>query len=85
MENQNNDTKPKMLFNSDGFEFFIKCITVLFTILVTMLIFALKVFVVVCDIICEKKEKIDPYNNFVSTDITKTPGESRLKGTGYYK
>ncbi|WP_392564326.1 hypothetical protein RHO13_01770 [Orbus wheelerorum] len=42
-ESINTDAKPKMLFNSDGFEFLLKAITVLFKIMGMLLVVALNI------------------------------------------
>ncbi|MCX8578693.1 hypothetical protein J3U21_04655 [Gilliamella sp. B2776] len=47
------DTSHKMLFNSDGFEIFIKCITLLFTFVGALLFFVVKLF----DMWCETSTK----------------------------
>ncbi|OCG64116.1 hypothetical protein A9G48_04115 [Gilliamella sp. wkB18] len=86
MKNQNEslktDAKPKMLFNSDGFEFLVKFMTVLFKIVGAVALVFVKVLFAFCE---TNSKKVNYDDNFVSTDITKTDGESQVDGTGYYK
>jgi len=63
MKNQDkslqSDAKPKMLFNSDGFEFLLKALAVLFKIMGAVLIVALNVATVLCETSSKKETEED--------------------------
>jgi len=94
MKNQDkslqSDAKPKMLFNSDGFEFLLKALAVIFKIMGILLVVALKVFTVLLS--CSSKNtdedminEIDNIDNFVPLNPLKSTEENEFNGTGYYK
>lgn len=84
-ESLETDAKPKMLFNSDGFNFLVKFVTVLFTVIGAVLLVVLKIIGAIIETSSTKTNNTNYDDNFVSTDITKTDGESQIDGTGYYK
>lgn len=86
------DAKPKMLFNSDGFEFLIKFVTGLFTIIGTVLLVMLKIIGTLCASTSKYNEsnedninEVNNTNNFVPLNPMKTNEENEFDGTGYYK
>lgn len=85
MKRSQSDAKPKMLFNSDGFNFIVKLVTVIFTAIGTILLVMLKIIGAIIETSPTKTNNSSYDDNFVSTDITKTDGESQIDGTGYYK
>lgn len=75
------DANHKMLFNSDGFESFVKILSAF--VKSVLFIFVALIHALSCCLSQPKKSK--SFGNFVSTDITKTDEENKLDGTGYYK
>lgn len=72
------DAKHKMLFNSDGFEFLIKFVTGLFTIIGTVLLVMLKIIGKLCASTSKYNESNE--NNYPIDDVVVRRDEN---GTGY--
>ncbi|WP_392562252.1 hypothetical protein RHO12_01835 [Orbus sturtevantii] len=75
------DAKPKMLFNSDGFEFLLKALAVLFKIMGMLLVVALNIVAALCETGSNNRVK----SKYVSLNPMKTESENKFDGTGYYK
>jgi len=94
MKNQDkslqSDAKPKMLFNSDGFEFLLKALAVIFKIMGILLVVALKVSTVLLSSSSKNNDEdrindVNSVTKFVPLNPLKSPEENEFDGTGYYK